>query len=132
MIGQGSGEFDRDKEIKLPVVLAAVGGAIALVRALSGALLMKMGVGSDSFGPNDWLLIVLLFVFPGVLALLCSGMVRVRPLPAAIGLLLATAALLFSTIFADAMGITAGTVLLIAAWLTLRVWVLGRVEQEGR
>ena len=31
-----------------------------------------------------------------------------------------------------AMGITAGTVLLIAAWLTLRVWVLGRVEQEGR
>ena len=93
---------------------------------------MKMGVGGDSFDPNDWLLIMLLFVFPGVLALLCSGMARVRPLPAAIGLLLATAALLFSTIFADAMGITAGTVLLIAAWLTLRVWVLGRVEQEGR
>ena len=114
----------RDKEAKLAVILAVVGGVVVLVGALVESFLVWLT-------PGDVLVFLLFSVAPGVIALFCGSMLRRWPLAAAIGLFVAAMVLLPTGIRGYPPTAISCTALFIAVWLTLRLWLAPEERGDG-
>ena len=126
MTTQNDNSRSRDKEAKLAIILAVVGGAVALAGALVESFLAWLA-------PGGVLVFLLLFVAPGVLALFCGSMVRRWPLAAAIGLFVAAMVLVFLAVAVRGYppAIISCAVLFIAGWLALRLWLAPEERGDG-
>lgn len=132
MTTQNDNSRSRDKEAKLAVILAVVGGVVALAGALVELFLILPLAGEYSeITPGDVLVFLLLSVAPGVLALFCGSMVRRWPLAAAIGLFVAAMVLLPTGIRGYPPTAISCAALFIAVWLTLRLWLAPEERGDG-
>ena len=124
MTTQNDNSRSRDKEAKLAVILAVVGGVVVLVGALVESFLVWLT-------PGDVLVFLLFSVAPGVIALFCGSMLRRWPLAAAIGLFVAAMVLLPTGIRGYPPTAISCTALFIAVWLTLRLWLAPEERGDG-
>lgn len=129
MTTQNDNSRSRDKEAKLAVILAVVGGVVALAGALVELFLIPLAGEYSEITPGDVLVFLLFSVAPGVIALFCGSMLRRWPLAAAIGLFVAAMVLVFPAVRGYPPAIISCAVLSIAGWLALRLWLA--VEERG-